>query len=75
MSRTARTDGGEQYEGIVEANMERLDRRFARFRRDNPPRTRIPDALRREALAVIELGVSPSRLQRACGITSDQLNY
>ena len=75
MARTARTYVGEQPKRSVEVGLEKLERRFARFRRNNPPRTRIPDALRREALGVAELGVSPSRLRRACGISSDQLDY
>ena len=75
MARTARTHVGERPEHSVGAGLERLERRFARFRRDNPPRTRIPDALRREALGVVERGGSPSQLRRACGISSDQLDY
>ncbi len=59
----------------LERNLKQLERRFARFRRDHPPRTRIPDALRRDALAVLRLGATPSQLRRLCGVTPDQLRY
>jgi len=59
----------------ADLSLKQLERQFARFRRDHPPQTRIPDALRREALAAMRLGVTRSQLRRACGISSDQLKH
>ena len=53
--------------------VERLRRDFAKFRREKPLRTRIPDSLRNAALAALRSGISESELRRACGVTSDQI--
>jgi hypothetical protein len=53
--------------------IERLRRDFARFRRTHPLRTRIPDPLRRSALAALQAGEMEAEVRRACGVTSDQL--
>jgi hypothetical protein len=53
--------------------IERLRQDFAKFRRTHPLRTRIPDSLRRAALAALQRGSSESAVRRACGVTSDQL--
>lgn len=55
------------------ARVERLRRDFAKFRQTHPLRTRIPDSLRRAALAALHGGTSESEVRRACGVTSDQL--
>jgi hypothetical protein len=59
----------------AQRSLEQLERRFARFRRKNPGQTRIPDALRRDALTAVRLGVTRSQLRNACGISSDQLKH
>jgi hypothetical protein len=53
--------------------VERLRRDFAKFRREHPLRTRIPDSLRNAALAARRSGSSESEIRRACGVTSDQI--
>ena len=53
--------------------VEQLRRSFAKFRRVQPLRTRIPDSLRNAALAALQGGTSESAVRRACGVTSDQL--
>ena len=53
--------------------VERLRQSFAKFRRDYPSRTRIPDSLRNAALEALRSGTSESEVRRACGVTSDQL--
>jgi len=53
--------------------VEGLRRRFAKFRREHEPGTRIPDSLRHAALAARRSGVSESEVRRVCGATSDQL--
>ena len=53
--------------------VDRLRRSFAKFRRDHPSRTRIPDSLRDTALAALRSGTPESEVRRACGVTSDQL--
>ena len=54
-------------------SIEQLERRFAKFRRDHPPQTRIPDTLRGAVLAAMRHGVTPSQLRRCCGLSSTQL--
>ena len=53
--------------------VERLRRDFAKFRRTHELRTRIPDRLRRGALAALQKGTTESEVRRACGVTSKQL--
>ena len=50
-----------------------LNRRFARFRRENPRNTRIPKELRAAVVAAIAHGVAPGLLRRTCGISTSQL--
>ena len=50
-----------------------LKRRFARFRRENPRNTRVPDDLRAAVLAAIGRGVTPGLLRRTCGLSTGQL--
>ena len=57
----------------AEATLEKLEKRFARFHAENPPRTRVPLALRRGALQALDEGVSSGKLQRACRISWGQL--
>ena len=53
--------------------VEHLRRDFAKFRREQPLRTRIPDSLRNAALAAVNSGTSEPEIRRACGVTSDQI--
>jgi hypothetical protein len=53
--------------------VERLQRSFARFRREHPSGTRIPDGLRKGALTAMDNGASEAEVRRACGVTSEQL--
>ncbi|MEE8410456.1 MAG: hypothetical protein V3T05_12690 [Myxococcota bacterium] len=57
----------------AELNIEELERRFAKFRREHPPQTRIPAPLRGAVLAAMRHGVTPARLRRSCGLSSTQL--
>ena len=57
----------------IDHAVERLSQRFAQFHRQHPKRTRIPDALRRAALAALERGASQTQLRRACGVSASQL--
>jgi transposase-like protein len=57
----------------TEVEVKRLGRRFEIFRRSHEPGTRIPEALRAEALATLERGASTGDVLRACRITSGQL--
>jgi hypothetical protein len=50
----------------------KLGKRFARFRREHPRGTRIPDDLRAAALALLR-EVVPADLYRTCGISSGQV--
>jgi hypothetical protein len=50
----------------------KLGERFARFRREHPRGTRIPDDLRAAALALLREMV-PADLYRTCGISSGQV--
>jgi hypothetical protein len=70
--------GNHQNEGQrqrAERSLEQLEQRFARFRREQPRQSRIPDALRRDALAVIRLGVTRTQLRKVCGVSSDQVKH
>ena len=60
-------------EGEVGLRIAGLRRNFARFRRTNSPRTRIPDGLRQATLDVLDSGIEESEVRRACGVTSDQV--
>lgn len=57
----------------VGPRLAQLRQRFAKFRREHPPQTRIPDTLRGAALAAVRHGVTPAEIRRACGLTSKQL--
>lgn len=54
--------------------VEELSRRFAAFRRDNPRHARVPRGLRAAVMAAISKGVTPTRLRRACGVSTSQLD-
>lgn len=72
------TRGNHQDQGQrqrAQRSLEQLEQRFARFRREHPRQTRIPDALRRDALAAIRLGVTRTQLRNACGVSSDQVKH
>lgn len=56
-----------------EINLEELARRFANFRARNQVITRIPDALRVDAVAALRQGIPKKVLRRSCGITTAQL--
>jgi transposase-like protein len=53
--------------------VEELRTRFVAFRRDNPRNTRIPADLRAAVVAAMRRGVTPTRLRRACGLSTSQL--
>ena len=57
----------------AELSIEQLERRFAKFRREHPPQTRIPDTLRGVVLGAMRQGVTPAQLRRCCGLSSKQL--
>jgi hypothetical protein len=59
--------GGDEPSALVE-----LGKRFARFRREHPRGTRIPDDLR-EAALVLRREVAPADLYRSCGISFGQV--
>ena len=71
-SRTYRDDAGRV--ASADVIVERLSRRFMRFRRDHPPQSRIPEALRAAVLAAMRQGVAQSRLRRTCGLGSGQID-
>jgi transposase-like protein len=64
---------GRRGDASTNANLERLRQRFAQFRREHPPQTRIPVPLREAVLTAMERGVTSSQVRRACGISSSQL--
>jgi len=64
---------GRRGDPSVNPNLERLRQRFAQFRREHPPQTRIPVPLREAVLAVMQRGVIPTQVRRVCGISSSQL--
>ena len=47
--------------------------RFARFRREHPRGTKVPEELRAAALAALRKGVAPGELYRACGLSWSQV--
>ena len=53
--------------------LEELEGRFARFRAENPPRTRVPADLRASAVAALSRGVTSGDLFRRCGVSWSQL--
>lgn len=57
----------------AELSLDELKRRFAKFHREHPPQTRIPDTLRGAVLAAMRQGVTPSQLRHHCGLSSKQL--
>lgn len=50
-----------------------VEERFARFRAEHPPGTRIPDELREAALVALRAGVAAGALYRTCRISWSQL--
>jgi len=60
-------DSGDEPWALVE-----LGKRFARFRREHPRGTRIPDDLREAALVLLR-EVAPADLYRSCGISFGQV--
>ena len=58
---------------VCNSRIRDLERSFARFRGEHPPRTRISHALRNAALAALRGGTPALDVRRACGVTSDQL--
>jgi transposase-like protein len=65
--------GGSGGGASVDLQVERLRRRFDKFRHDHLPRTRIPDALRAAALAVLDRGASEEEVRHVCKATPVQL--
>jgi hypothetical protein len=56
-------------------SVDQLSRRFAKFRREHPAYTRIPDSFRAAVLAVMKRGVTRTKLCRTCGLSSRQLDH
>ncbi len=54
--------------------IERLRRRFTKFRREHRPRTRIPNELRAAALEALQSGEAELDVRLACGVSSIQLD-
>mgnify|MGYP001246027547 CR=1 FL=1 len=50
-----------------------VEERFARFRAEHPPGTRVPDELREAALVALRAGVAAGALYRTCRISWSQL--
>src|SRR5262245_50576744 len=50
-----------------------VEARFARFRSEHPPGTRVPAELRDAALAALHAGVAAGALYRTCRISWSQL--
>jgi hypothetical protein len=50
-----------------------VEARFARFRAEHPPGTRVPDELREAALTALRAGVAAGALYRTCRISWTQL--
>lgn len=67
--------GGQTGAGGARAQrrIEHLRRSFAKFRRANRPRARIPQELRDEALAALRCGAPEFDVRRACRVTQQQL--
>jgi hypothetical protein len=57
------------------SSIRQLERRFAKFRRDHPSQTRVPDSLRAAVLAAVREGMTPAQLRRFCGLSPNQLEY
>jgi len=53
--------------------VEHVQRSFAKFRKANRRRTRIPQELREEALGALRFGAAELEVRRACRITAEQL--
>ena len=53
--------------------LDALEVRFARFRAEHPPRTRVPADLRASAVAALSRGVTSGDLFRRCGVSWSQL--
>lgn len=51
-----------------------LQARIAAFRKNHPPRARIPDALRDAVLEIVADGVSPAQVLGTCKISSSVLH-
>jgi hypothetical protein len=54
------------------SGLEALGKRFARFRREHPRGTRVPDELRAAALSLLGK-VAPADVYRTCGISYGQV--
>ena len=57
----------------AETTLKNLEKQFAQFHAEHPPGTRIPLALRADALQALNEGVPSNKLQRACRISWGQL--
>ena len=55
-------------------DLNHLKQRFAAFRAEHRPRTRIPVTLREAVLGALDDGVDRAELRRACGVSSGQLD-
>ena len=64
---------GRRLRGKARQVLEQLRVQFNDFHRENPPYTRIPESLRRAALAARRQGISVNALKRECGISPAQL--
>jgi|WetSurMetagenome_2_1015567.scaffolds.fasta_scaffold1082026_1 hypothetical protein len=69
--------GSEAENGDMSAGrrLEHLRRSFTKFRRAHRPQTRIPQALRDEALGALRCGAAEVDVRRACRITTEQLQW
>jgi len=56
-----------------QARLEQLRHQFAKFRKEHPAQSRIPDTLRQAALSAIQQGITRIELQNTCHLTSRQL--
>ena len=50
-----------------------LTKKFEQFHQTHPPQTKIPDNLRRAALAALQNGIPEQEIRKACSITSSQI--
>jgi hypothetical protein len=50
-----------------------LNRRFQAFRGSHPRSTRIPEPLRKAVVAALQNGASKSAVQKACGVSWEQM--
>lgn len=53
--------------------LDELEGRFAEFRSEHPPRTRVPADLRASVVAALNRGVTRGDLLRRCGVSWNQL--